>query len=286
MGFASPLFYGLANSQQQYSPFHDITTGNNLYYPATAGYDEASGLGSPDVYNIARDSANGAVPAPTPSPSPVGSPTPSPTATNTPSPTPTETPTAEPTNTPVPPPPTPSGSLIQNGGFEDGVDPWQESSAGGYELIDGTNPHSGSYSAYLCGYSSCNDVLSQDFTVPDSSSSISISYWWYAATNRTSKSCRDGLTVLLLDSNGAVIGKLQKVCNTNATRSWKQATFDVTKALTNYAGQTVTLVFVGQTASTYATTSFFVDDVAVTAQQHHFWTQASQRTSPELLRQA
>lgn len=263
MGFASPLFYGLANSQQQYAPFHDVTTGTNLYYPATAGYDQASGLGSPDIYNIARDIANGSVPAPTPSPSPVGSPTPSPTATDTA--TPTDTPTSQPTNTPVPPSPIPSGSLIQNGGFESGVDPWQESSAGGYELIDGKNAHGGSYSAYLCGYSSCNDVLSQDFTVPNSSSSISISYWWYAATNRTSKSCRDDLAALLLDSNGGVIGKLQKVCNTNATRSWKQATFDVTKVLASYAGQTVTLVFTGQTASTYATTSFFVDDVAVTA---------------------
>lgn len=291
MGFASPLLYGLANSQPQYAPFHDVTTGNNLYYPATAGYDEASGLGSPDVYNIARDIANGGIPTPTPSPSPVGSPTPGPTATATatpmPSPTatatptPTDTPTPEPTATdtpiptpptalptytPVPPSPTPSGSLIQNGDFENGIDPWQESSAGGYELVGGTNPHSGHYSAYVCGYSSCNDVLSQDFTVSASSSDISISYWWYAATNRTSKVCRDNLSVLLLNSNGKIIGKLQKACNTDASQSWRQTTFNATKVLSSYAGQTVTLVFVGKTAATQVTTAFFVDDVGVVAQ--------------------
>lgn len=264
MGFASPLLYGLANSQQQYAPFHDVTSGNNLYYPATAGYDEASGLGSPDVYNIARDIAGGSVPTPSPSPSPVGSPTPTPTATSTPTPTPTDTPTPAPTDTPIPPSPIPSGSLIQNGGFENGIDPWQEASANGYELIDGTNPHSGLYSAYLCGYSSCNDVLSQDFTVP-SSSNISISYWWYAATNRTSSSCRDSLSVLLLDSNGKTIGKLQKACNTNAKQSWQQTRFDATHVLSKYAGKTVTLIFVGRTASSLVTTSFFVDDVAVVA---------------------
>ncbi len=55
MGLANPALYGLFNSTQTFPAFHDITTGNNLYYPATANYDLASGLGSPDVYNIARD---------------------------------------------------------------------------------------------------------------------------------------------------------------------------------------------------------------------------------------
>ena len=35
--------------------YHDITSGNNLFYPATSGYDQASGIGTPDVWNIARD---------------------------------------------------------------------------------------------------------------------------------------------------------------------------------------------------------------------------------------
>ncbi|HZR39297.1 MAG TPA: S53 family peptidase, partial [Ktedonobacteraceae bacterium] len=125
MGFASPQLYGIANSQQPYAPFHDVTSGNNLHYPATANYDLASGLGTPDIYNIARDIAGGNIPVPSPTPTPSGTPTPTPIP--TPAPTPTDTPV--PTVTPVPSPV--AGSLIQNGDFEHSTAPWRESSAGG-----------------------------------------------------------------------------------------------------------------------------------------------------------
>jgi subtilase family serine protease len=262
VGFANPALYGLENAQQQFPPFHDVSSGTNLFYPATANYDEASGWGSPDIYNIARDLAGGTQPPPTPTPTgtatPPPTPLPSPTATVTPPPNPS------PTATPTPPPT--GGSLIQNVGFENGTDPWLESSAGGYELIDSTNPHHGQYSAYLCGYSSCDDAIGQDFTVPDSASNITISYWWYGETSRRAGTCRDFFTVELLDSTGSVIGKLQGACNTNATQNWQQASFDATNLLANYAGETVTLVFTSRTtASSTVTSAFFVDDVEVTA---------------------
>ena len=155
--------------------------------------------------------------------------------------------------------------MIQNGGFENGATPWQENSANGYELVDNSNPHTGQYSAYLCGYSYCDDAISQDFTVPSNASNITLSYWWYGATSRTSRTCRDTFTVSLLDGNGSVIGKVQSACNTSATRRWKQVSANVTSLLSNYGGQTVTLLFEATTSSTQATTSFFVDDVAVSA---------------------
>ena len=99
----------------------------------------ASGIGSPDVNNIAHDlasSGSGNTPSPTPTPNP------SPTPISTPSPTPTTPPT------PVPTPAQPT-ALIQNGGFEKGQTPWQESSSGGYQMVDNSNSHSGQYSAYL-----------------------------------------------------------------------------------------------------------------------------------------
>ncbi len=102
MGFANPVLYGLANAQTQFPPFHDVTSGTNLYYPATAGYDEASGWGSPDIYNIARDVAAGVTPPPTPTPGP--SPTTTATSTPCPSPTTTSTPTPGPTSTSTPVP--------------------------------------------------------------------------------------------------------------------------------------------------------------------------------------
>src|SRR5205085_4549886 len=73
IGNASPALYNLFNSQQKYPAFHDVTTGNNLHYPATTGYDMASGIGTPDLYNLARDQAllppgGGGTPTPTPTP--------------------------------------------------------------------------------------------------------------------------------------------------------------------------------------------------------------------------
>ena len=35
--------------------FHDVTSGNNLFYPATAGYDLATGLGTPIDFNLISD---------------------------------------------------------------------------------------------------------------------------------------------------------------------------------------------------------------------------------------
>ena len=256
IGFANPVLYGLGNAKQQFPPFHDITSGTNLYYPATPGYDEASGWGSPDIYNIARDVAAGVLPPPAP---PTPTPGPSPTATTTPSPVPTDTTTPTPALTP----PGSTNSLIQNGDFEQGSSFWLENSPGGYELVSSMNPHSGNYSAELCGYSNCLNSIGQKFTVPANASSIAVSYWWYGETNRISSGCEDTFTVEVLDSSGNAIGKLQSACNTDATRNWQQVTLDATKMLSRYAGQTVTLTFIATTTADSNTSAFFVDDVAV-----------------------
>ncbi|HZS16209.1 MAG TPA: S53 family peptidase [Candidatus Dormibacteraeota bacterium] len=57
IGFANPGLYWMAQNASTLAapPFHDITVGDNLYYPATAGWDYASGLGSPDVGALAVD---------------------------------------------------------------------------------------------------------------------------------------------------------------------------------------------------------------------------------------
>ena len=54
-GFMNPALYQIAANPTPYQAFHDVTMGNNLYYPATPGYDMATGLGTPDVWNLARD---------------------------------------------------------------------------------------------------------------------------------------------------------------------------------------------------------------------------------------
>ncbi len=57
VGFANPDLYRFAQSPAGLpSPaFHDITAGTNLLYPATAGWDYATGLGTPDVAALADD---------------------------------------------------------------------------------------------------------------------------------------------------------------------------------------------------------------------------------------
>ena len=50
--FYSPqLFYMVANDSAglHLNPFYDVTKGNNLYYPATPGWDFATGLGTPNL---------------------------------------------------------------------------------------------------------------------------------------------------------------------------------------------------------------------------------------------
>jgi subtilase family serine protease len=49
--FTPPVLYALARTAGVY---HDVTTGANRFYPAQSGWDYGSGLGSPNVYNLAR----------------------------------------------------------------------------------------------------------------------------------------------------------------------------------------------------------------------------------------
>ena len=256
IGSANPSLYGLFSASQKLSPFHDLTSGNNLHYNAGPGYDLASGIGSPDVNNIAHDLAGsgGGNTPPTPTPNP------SPSPTITPSPTPTTPPT--PTPTPAPPP-----ALIQNGGFEKGsAPPWQESSSGGYEMVDNSNAHSGQYSAYFCGYSGCTDRIWQIFKVPNNFTTITVTYWWYSDTNKTTKQCLDYFTSSLKTSTSATsaIQNMQNDCNANVTNQWVQKKYDATGTLSKYKGQQVMLYFQGtNVANQYQPTDFFIDDVVV-----------------------
>lgn len=46
VGFMNSVLYPIAAGNGYVSGFHDITTGSNLFYQATTGFDDASGLGS------------------------------------------------------------------------------------------------------------------------------------------------------------------------------------------------------------------------------------------------
>jgi len=55
VGFINPALYDLAAGKPAFPPFHDVQFGSNLAYTAGPGFDVATGLGSPDAWNLARD---------------------------------------------------------------------------------------------------------------------------------------------------------------------------------------------------------------------------------------
>ncbi len=282
MGFSAPRLYQLAaNSATASRDFHDVTTGSNGY-PAGPGWDEATGWGSINAANLAADWSGAAPPTNTPTPTlpaatatATNTPLPGSTATNTPRPSATATatpvpPTATATATPVPPtatataspvPPTAtstpvSGNVVVNPGFESGPGVgWAEYSSGGFELIDTVNPHTGSYSADLCGYDSCTELVQQRVTVP---SSAALHYWWYMASQEGTTTPYDYLAVQVLNTAGTVLGTPRVWSNTSTRDVWSQDTL----SLAAYAGQTVVIRFVAKTDGSFPT-EFFVDDVAI-----------------------
>jgi kumamolisin len=54
LGFLAPLLYRRGARRGRASPFHDVTGGGNRGYPATPGWDYATGWGSADLGDLAR----------------------------------------------------------------------------------------------------------------------------------------------------------------------------------------------------------------------------------------
>jgi hypothetical protein len=173
--------------------------------------------------------------------------------------TPTKTATPRPTATVAPTPTSTASNVISNGGFENGTSPWVESSKGGYELIDTTQPHSGSYSADLCGDNSCSDSIYQQVTVPSTASSAQLSYYWYLSTQETSSKAYDYLYVRIRSASGSTLTTVQTITNGSTADSWQSASYTVN--LSSYRGQTIQVAFVATTDS-QEPSEFFVDDVA------------------------
>ncbi len=52
VGVANPALYWIGEHQSEFHAFHDITAGNNLYYDAGPGWDNATGWGTPDAAKL------------------------------------------------------------------------------------------------------------------------------------------------------------------------------------------------------------------------------------------
>lgn len=156
-----------------------------------------------------------------------------------------------------------TGQLVANGGFENGQVPWAETSAAGNQLITTNTPHTGSYSAWLCGYISCSDTLSQTITVPSSFTSITMTFWWDVAN--PDATCSGAFRFLLKTISGVQIASPFVRCSSTTTNGWVQQTVTLTSPLSSYKGQQVQVVFTATDNST-GSASYFLDDVAMTSQ--------------------
>jgi thermitase len=157
--------------------------------------------------------------------------------------------------TPPPPPPPPPAGALTNGGFENGTSPWVQSSTNGYQLIDTTRPHAGSYSAYLAGYNAATDTIYQTVAIPTNGT---LSYWWYMSSAEATTTAYDYLRVRLYNTSGVLVATLKTHSNRDARGAWYQDSI----SLASYAGQTLRIRFEGTTDSSLVT-DFFVDDAAV-----------------------
>jgi hypothetical protein len=153
-----------------------------------------------------------------------------------------------------------AAQLLGNPGFETGTaTPWTATSG---VISDHTQepPHSGTWDAWLDGYTSATtDTLAQTVTVPSGCSTYQLSYWLHIDTSQTTTTkAIDTLTVQVLNSSGTVLGTLATFSNLNHGTGYAQYSYN----LSAYAGQTITLKFTGVQASS-TKTSFVVDDTAI-----------------------
>ncbi|WP_203337175.1 S8 family peptidase [Nocardioides limicola] len=158
--------------------------------------------------------------------------------------------------TPPPPPPPAPGNLLQNPGFESGNTGWNATS--GVITNSTARPaRTGSWKAWLNGYGrSHTDTVEQTVTIP-SGGTAQLSFWIRIDTAETTGwFAYDRLQVQMVA--GGSTTTLATYSNLDATGTYVQKQFN----LSGYAGQVVTLRFVGTEDATLQT-SFVIDDVAI-----------------------
>ena len=147
--------------------------------------------------------------------------------------------------------------MLDNG-FEVSSSAWVEAGTD-HPARTRAQAHSGLYSLKL-GYSSGqqgNSIGYQMLTIPSAAKSATLSFYYWPASNDSSKYGWQGADVI--NSSGTVIRLLFR--NTTNDRTWIQMTFD----LSAYAGQTIGIQFLDEEMSNGYSyyTYMYVDDVAL-----------------------
>jgi serine protease len=151
--------------------------------------------------------------------------------------------------------------LLGNPGFETGTaSPWTATSGVISNASAGEPAHSGSYLAWLDGYGmSHTDTLSQPVSLPSGCTTYTFGFWLHVDTQETTTTTAyDTLRVQVLNSAGTVLATPATFSNLSHNTGYAYHSL----SLAGYAGQTVTLRFIGTEDASLAT-SFVVDDTAL-----------------------
>ena len=145
-----------------------------------------------------------------------------------------------------------SGQVLKNPGFESGATSW--SATAGVINTDGAHSRTGTGYAWLDGYGTTHtDTLSQSVTIPAGCrATLSYSLRITSSETRTTTA----YDKLKLTAGATTV---QSLSNVNKGTAYVTRTVD----LSAFAGQTVVLKWTG-TEDSSLTTSFFIDDTAVT----------------------
>ena len=157
--------------------------------------------------------------------------------------------------------------MIVNGDFESGETAWTESPDSGLPIItmDAANAHAGNWDAWLGGYISGTDTLTQDVTIPAERrpGEPAVLVPDRHAPKARRSTAYDVMTVSLVNpSNGATLTTLATLLEPQRHRGpvGAQPVYDVSA----YKGQTVRLKFSAMNDSSNFT-SFRIDDVTLNA---------------------
>jgi hypothetical protein len=154
--------------------------------------------------------------------------------------------------------------LLSNIGFESGRTAWTDTSTGGTNPISNSGTEAartGTWKAWLNGYATTNtDAVYQQITIP-AACAASYTFYLHVTTNESCCSVYDTLAVQVRNSaNTSTLATLATYDNTDAASGFTKKTF----SLNSYAGQTVTLRFLGNEDNSNKT-SFVIDDTGVAA---------------------
>ena len=159
--------------------------------------------------------------------------------------------------------------LVGDPGFEGGPSSasWGQISSGHFATITNFDPHTGAYSADLCGYTNCNpDEVYQYIGVPRNVTSASLSYYFTGGCASTTHSCTHANNVLAIgvaDSQShSAEADYGLDASPNTLLGYGFDSINLTSFMQSHAGQVILLVALAQTVST-DTAEFFVDDFSL-----------------------